>query len=132
MDYLLFFALRFEMRIWCAILIAALAIHLLCSGSCLSQTILAERAKSTDPPCHQHSSNSADTSVPHQDNRPCSQGLLLEAKGGITFVYLSIFAAELPDAIQVFKLLTIPVREVRDEKPPDGWSRGARTAILRI
>jgi hypothetical protein len=132
-DYLVFFAFEFEMRTCCAILIAALTLHALCSGSCLSQTIAAQQTESTDPPCHQHSSNGSDSpQVPHQDNRPCSLGLLFDGKGGVTAIYVSTFAAILPRAIQISAVLMVPVREIRYEAPSDDRAHVTQATILRI
>jgi hypothetical protein len=133
-DYLVFFAFEFDMRSCCAILIVALTLHALCSGSCLSQTIAAQRAESTDPPCHhQHSSNDSDSpQVPHQDNRPCSLGLLFDGKGGVTAIYVSTFAAILPRAIQISTVLMVPTREIRNEAPSDDRANVTQATILRI
>ena len=128
----LIFLFENGMRVWCVILISALVIHALCWGSCASQTLTAQR-QAADPPCHEHNSkNPVSPQAPHESNRPCNQGGVLEAKAGIATKLFFVEMAPPVVEIRVLPNFAVLSEEIVAQSPPGRPSVFLPVSVLRI
>src|SRR5262249_56096933 len=86
------------MKTLSTMLILLLFLHLQCGGSCLSESLGANPATNTEPPCHDQTPTN-DPQPSHHPDATCSQGPLIEAKLSIGKVIFQSDAA-LPDTIR--------------------------------
>ena len=123
------------MKSWCAIIIAALILHLQCSGFCLSESLRSRAIPATgDPPCHQHSGNSSSPErSPHPANNPCSQGPVVALKSRLAVKYACPVISALPVAlVEIVNFDRVfDFRTVADNSPSLG-GHSAVSSVLRI
>src|SRR5437764_783220 len=91
-----------SLKTLCAVLMILLVAHLQCSGSCLSESFKSHVIPDSDkPPCHQHEDTPSNPSPQksHETDSPCSQGQVIESKGGLIAKHVLLFNAVLPVVI---------------------------------
>src|SRR5215831_419618 len=98
------------------ILIAVLALHLQCSGSCLADSL---RAFDNQPPCHKHANlPSKDHQPSHETNNPCDQGSILQSKVQISIRSADLqLTAVLPTLPAIVPLHTIFFGKINPQNP---------------
>jgi hypothetical protein len=105
----------------CAVLVAVLIVHLLCSGSCASEAFAGSAAPPTpEPPCHGHEQKpSPSAPQSHEGGGPCSQGQIVASKpGAIGTCVLQLDAAVLLPAISSSLTLPVVLRDLMPERSP--------------
>ena len=116
------------------LLIAALVVHLQCGGSCLAETLNSQTAgasSSVEPPCHEHQQPTDSPQQNHDRFNSCSQGPLIEAKGGASGKGMLNVAAISP----LFSLrvnIREPFTALVIVNPPGNVVSTFATSVLRI
>src|SRR6266566_3622712 len=124
------------MKMFPALLVAVLLLHLQCGGSCLFGSF--ERkidvpSTSSEPPCHEHAQIPSKGQAPsHDGNGPCNQGPITGSKlssGGKVSLQV---AAILPATVGPLAAFDCGITGFIAEKTPHLLSSVVRLSVLRI
>jgi hypothetical protein len=111
------------MKIFSALVIAALLLHVQCGDSCLVDSL---HAKAPEPPCHKHAETPVKDHAPaHENNSVCSERSVI---GSAVFQVLAILPVDTAALLPVESV----VARLTVSKPPDLHSSNFLTSVRRI
>src|SRR5215510_14012935 len=124
------------MKIFSALLVGVLLLHVQCGGSCLVsafRTMAEPSSTSSEPPCHRHEGTPTKDQAPSHDSKsPCDQGPITESKLSFGGKVTSQLPAILPTACRLLAPFDWGITGFIEEKPPNLSHSLARLSVLRI
>jgi len=124
------------MKMFSALLVGVLLLHLQCGGSCLFGSFegkIDTPSTNSEPPCHKHAEIPSKGQAPSRDgNSPCNQGPVADSKlssGGKVTVPMP---AMLPATVGPLAAFDCGIIRFIVEKTPHFPSSVARLSVLRI
>jgi len=124
------------MKMFSALLVGVLLLHLQCGGSCLFGSFegkIDTPSTSPEPPCHKHAEIPSKGQAPSRDgNSPCNQGPVADSKlssGGKVTLQMPLM---LPATVGPVAAFDFGITGFIAEKTPHFPSSVARLSVLRI
>ena len=124
------------MKMFSALLVGVLLLHLQCGGSCLFSSFgrnVDGPATSSEPPCHKQAETPSKAPAPSRDgNSPCNQGPVADSKSSSGGKITLQMPAMLPATVGPLATFDFGITGFIAEKRPHLPSSAARLSVLRI
>jgi len=108
-------------------LVMVLVAHVLCSGSCISESL--KTTKTTEAPCHKQDDGPSQS---QESRNLCSQTQVSESKSSVSGSYVVQFSAVLPETPLLPLMISPCLWSKTGDKAPGTLILTAASTILRI